>query len=158
LFGIRRRRLKVKEKEQVQHIETAQDALEDTQLHSNVLEAMNCLETEPPKTNDKFKYAMFILFGITGCYLSYKCIPMYIVSFNFVPMIHVNFLVYTKFFILFSELFSKANIFKNLQLEMYKISFLKILFYFFIYLIFFCYDIAIVLKLFLTIIIFRQLN
>lgn len=113
MFGIRRRRLKVKEKEQVQHIETAQDALEDTQLHSNVLEAMNCLETEPPKTNDKFKYAMFILFGITGCYLSYKCIPMYIVSFNFVPMIHVNFLVYTKFFILFSELFSKANIFKN---------------------------------------------
>lgn len=114
MFGIRRRRTKVKEKEQqVQHIETAQDALEDTQLHSNILETMNCLETEPPKTNDKFKYTMFILFGITGCYLSYKYIPMYIVSFNFVPMIHVNFLVYIKFFIRFSDLFRKVYIFKN---------------------------------------------
>lgn len=86
MFGIRRRRTKVIEKNiQIDDIETAKDALEDLQLKSNTLEIIthNCLETEPPKLRDKVKYAMFVFFGITGCYLCYRFISMYIVSLKF---------------------------------------------------------------------------
>ncbi|VVC35698.1 Hypothetical protein CINCED_3A022835 [Cinara cedri] len=84
LFGIRRRRTKVKEKTQSDDdIETAKDALEDIQLKSNSLSiiAQNLLETQSTRTRDKIKYTIFILFGITGCYLSYKYIPLYLNTF-----------------------------------------------------------------------------
>lgn len=83
LFGIRRRRTKIIEKAKlVDNIETAKDALEDVNQKSYGLEAATCecSEIEPLKTRDKIKYTMFVLFGITGCYLSYKLVPMYIVS------------------------------------------------------------------------------
>lgn len=86
LFGIRRRRTKIIEKNsQIDDIETAKDALDDLQLKSNDLELItqNCLETEPSKLRDKVKYALFVLFGITGCYLSYRFISMYMVSLKF---------------------------------------------------------------------------
>lgn len=86
LFGIRRRRSKVVEKNShVDGIETAKDALDDLQLNSNDLEMIthNCLEIESSKLRDKVKYALFVLFGITGCYLSYRFISMYIVSLTF---------------------------------------------------------------------------
>lgn len=85
MFGIRRRRTKVIEKAtQIDDIETAKEALEDIQIKSNSLEAnpFCCTEINPPKTRNQVKYTIFILFGITGCYLSYKYIPMYIVSYN----------------------------------------------------------------------------
>lgn len=86
LFGIRRRRTKIIEKNlQIDDIETAKDALDDLQLKSNDLELItqNFLETEPSKLRDKVKYALFVLFGITGCYLSYRFISMYMVSLKF---------------------------------------------------------------------------
>lgn len=86
LFGIRRRRTKIIEKNlQIDDIETAKDALDDLQLKSNHLEIIthNCLETEPPKLRDKVKYALLVLCGITGCYFSYRFISMYIVSLKF---------------------------------------------------------------------------
>lgn len=125
LFGIRRRRTKIVEKPQIEHIETGQDALEDTQIHSNILEAINGSETVLPKTNDKFKYTLFVLIGITGCYLSYKYIPMYIVSFKSVTMIHIyfiDFLVHTKLVTIllnFPPLAQLLFSIINVQLEMY---------------------------------------
>lgn len=83
VFGIRRRRTKVIEKStQINDIETAKDALEDIQIEPNSLEAYPfcCTDINPPNARNKVKYTMFILFGITGCYLSYKFIPVYIVS------------------------------------------------------------------------------
>jgi len=66
----------------VDNIETAKDALEDLELKSNIPEIIkyNCSEHELLKPTDKIKYVIFILFGITGCYVSYKYIPMCIVS------------------------------------------------------------------------------
>lgn len=86
LFGIRRRRTKITEKNlQIDDIETAKDALDDLQLKSNDLDLItqNCLETEPSKLRNKVEYALFVLFGITGCYFSYRFISMYIVSLKF---------------------------------------------------------------------------
>lgn len=83
LFGIRRRRTKVLEKfSQSNTIETAKDALEDEQLKPNI-DAIpySCCDTERPKKRNKLKYAAFILVGITGCCLSLRYMPTYVVSF-----------------------------------------------------------------------------
>jgi len=66
----------------VDNVETAKDALEDLELKSNTPEVIkyDCSENELLKPKDKMKYIIFILFGITGCYVSYKFIPIYIVS------------------------------------------------------------------------------
>jgi len=66
----------------IDNIETAKDALEDLELKSNIPEVIkhHCSEHELLKTKNKVKYVIFILFGITGCYISYKYIPMCIVS------------------------------------------------------------------------------
>lgn len=85
MFSIRRRRTKIIEKLlQVDDVETAKDALEDLKIESKSLEAIvqHCPESGTLKTKNKIKYALFILFGITGCYLSFKFIPMYFVSVN----------------------------------------------------------------------------
>lgn len=83
LFGIRRRYTKLTEKNiPIDNIETAKDALEDLELKSNTPEFIkyDCSEYERLKPKDKVKYIILILFGITGCYISYKCMPMYLVS------------------------------------------------------------------------------
>lgn len=83
MFGIRRRRTKVIEKSQLdEDIETAKDALEDIHLKTNPLTTIShdLLETQPTRGRDKIKNTLFILFGITGCYLSYKFFPIYLVS------------------------------------------------------------------------------
>lgn len=83
LFGIRRRYTKLTEKNtSSDNIETAKDALEDLELKPNTPDMIkyDCSEHEPLKTKDKVKNVIFILLGITGCYISYKYIPTYIVS------------------------------------------------------------------------------
>lgn len=83
LFGIRRRYTKLTEKNiLIDNIETAKEALEDLELKSNTIEVIkhDCFEREHLKPKDKVKYIVLILFGITGCYISYKYIPMYLVS------------------------------------------------------------------------------
>lgn len=83
LFGIRRRYTKLTEKTiPINNIETAKDALEDLELKSNTQKVIkhNCSEHEHLKPKDKVKYVILILFGITGCYISYKCMPIYLVS------------------------------------------------------------------------------
>lgn len=82
LFGIRCRRTKIDKCKQIDDmcIETAKDALEDLQLKSLDVIPYDCTETELPKSISIIKYAILFLFGITGCYLSYTFIPMYIVS------------------------------------------------------------------------------
>lgn len=83
LFGIRRRYTKLTDKNiAIDNIETAKDALEDLELKSNTSEVIQhgCSEHEHLKPKDKVKYVILILFGITGCYISYKCMPMYLVS------------------------------------------------------------------------------
>lgn len=84
LFGIRRRYTKLTEKNIPidNNIETAKEALEDLELKSNTIEVIkhDCLEREHLKPKDKVKYVILILFGITGCYISYKYIPIYLVS------------------------------------------------------------------------------
>lgn len=83
LFSIRRRRTKTVDKVQVPGIEMAKDVLDDIQPPLNPLTTIrnDHSETEPPKKYDKVKCAVFVLFAISGCYLSYKFIPLYIVSF-----------------------------------------------------------------------------
>ncbi|XP_060860672.1 testis-expressed protein 2 isoform X2 [Metopolophium dirhodum] len=84
LFGIRRRYTKLTEKNiAIDNIETAKDALEDLELKSNtpVVIQHGCSEHEHLKPKDKVKYVILILFGITGCYISYKYMPMYLNTF-----------------------------------------------------------------------------
>lgn len=84
LFGIRRRYTKLTEKNiAIDNIETAKDAFEDLELKSNtpVVIQHDCSEHEHLKPKDKVKYAILILFGITGCYISYKYMPMYLNTF-----------------------------------------------------------------------------
>lgn len=83
LFSIRRRRTKTVDKVQVPGIEMAKDVLDNIHPPLNPLTTItnDHSETEPPKKNDKVKCAVFVLFAISGCYFSYKFIPIYIVSF-----------------------------------------------------------------------------
>lgn len=83
LFGIRRRRTTTINETQMLCKEIATDELENTELLLNSLNTMrnDYSETKPLKTTNKFKCAMFVLFGISGCYFSYKYVPKYIVSF-----------------------------------------------------------------------------
>lgn len=83
VFGIRRKRTTTINNIQVSGIEIATDKLENIELPLNSSNTIRNYysETEPLKTTKKFKYTMFILFGIFGCYFSYKYIPKYIVSF-----------------------------------------------------------------------------
>lgn len=84
LFGICRKRTTTINKILVSGIEIATDKLENTELPLNSSNTIRnyYTETEPFKTTNKFKCAMFILFGAAGCYFSYKYIPKYIVSFR----------------------------------------------------------------------------
>lgn len=84
-FGIRRRRPKVTEKIiQLDNIETAKDALEDMQSESIPLQSItqSSVETAPKNIIGMVKYAICVFFGVIGCYLSYKFIPIYLVSLN----------------------------------------------------------------------------
>lgn len=86
MFGIRRRRTKVIEKTQLdEDIELAKDALAEVCVKTNSLTsiAQNLLEAQSTRTRNKINYTLFILFGITGCYLSYKYIPIYLVSLKY---------------------------------------------------------------------------
>lgn len=93
MFGIRRRRTKLVEKcKLTDNIETAKDALEDVYIKSMETIPNDCISSgaEPPKIN-KIKYASFILLGITGCYLCFRLIPIYIVSF-YLLLLHTIYL------------------------------------------------------------------
>lgn len=83
LFSIRRRRTKTVDKVQVPGTDMAKDALENIQPPLNSLTTIrnDHSETEPTKINNKVKCAVFVLFAISGCYFSYKFVPIYIVSF-----------------------------------------------------------------------------
>lgn len=89
LFGIRRRRTKLVDKcKQTGDIELAKDALEDVHIESMETIPYDCSDRKLPKIN-KFNYAIFTLLGITGCYLSFKYIPMYIVSYYCLQYIYI---------------------------------------------------------------------
>lgn len=85
VFGIRRRRTKLVEKcKQTDDVdETAKDALEDLHVKSVKSIHYDCSETGSSKMK-KIKFASYILLGITGCYLSFRFIPMCVVSVLFV--------------------------------------------------------------------------
>ncbi|XP_050419888.1 testis-expressed protein 2 [Adelges cooleyi] len=81
-FSIRRRRTNVIERAgEFSDVEKAKDALED--YNTNILEPIaHCSPvTAPPRIRDKIKYAMWFLFGITGCFLSYRYMSLYINTF-----------------------------------------------------------------------------
>ncbi|XP_027836909.2 testis-expressed protein 2 isoform X2 [Aphis gossypii] len=116
LFGIRRRYTKMTEKSTpVDNIETAKDALEDLELKSNMPEVIkyNCSEHELHKPKDKMKYVIFILFGITGCYVSYKYIPMCINTFVLGSLIAFKFRHVLEMFT--NEDFRKKQFLPNLE-------------------------------------------